>query len=79
MTFYPCIKIMFNLIIDFLMPSLFFLFYHRLPPYLMALLSDFAAPTRYIAVLFLTSNMLVKICSDLIALGFFMLFLSHSN
>ena len=36
----------------------------------MALQFDFAAPTRRIAVLFLTPNMLVNKCSDLLALVF---------
>ena len=42
---------------------------HGVVPYLIVLRSDLEAPTRRVAVLFFTSNMLVKRHSDFIALS----------
>ena len=70
MTCYPCILIIFDLLIDFWMPFSFFFLVHRLLPTFMALRLDFSAPTQSFAVFGLTSNMLVKRHSDFLALGF---------
>ena len=69
MTCYPCIQITFDLIIDFWMPFLFFLF-HCLVPIFMALRFDFAATIWRFVVFGLTSNMLVNKHHDFLALGF---------
>ena len=53
------------------MPFSFFESVHRIFPTLMALRYDFSDSTRRIAVLFLTSNMLVNKHSDLLVHGFF--------
>ena len=69
MTCYPCINLTFDLIIDSLMPFLFYSIFHRLLSALMALRFDFEQPTQQIAVIFLTFNMLVKRYSDFPAFG----------
>ena len=52
------------------MPFYYLLLVYRLLPTVMDLSFYFAAPTRRFAVFGLTPNMLVKIHSDLLALGF---------
>ena len=51
-------------------PFCFVLLVHKVLPTFVALHLDFAAPTRRLAILFLTSNMLVKRYSDFLSLCF---------
>ena len=69
MTFYPCIQITFDLIIDFWMPFSFWSFFQRLLHTFMALRLDFSATKQRLAVLGWTSNMFVNKHSDFLELG----------
>ena len=66
----PIIQRLLYLVIDFERPFWFGLNAHGVVPYLIYLRFDLEAPTGRVEVLFFTYNMLVKIHSDCLALGF---------